>query len=88
MGCCFLLLGRAEVAGQRESLVKVVEGGSGSWVLANVAGPTIAPTPKGGSVSVIRRLLQDRKNTNAHWILGEWGYFCGGQAVNLSQCHE
>lgn len=61
MGCCFPLLGRAEVVGQRESLVKVVEGRSGSWVLANVAGPTIAPTPKGGSVSVIRRLLQDRK---------------------------
>lgn len=61
MGCCFPLLGRAEVAGQRESLVKVVEGRSGSWVLANAAGPTITPTPKGGSVSVIRRLLQDRK---------------------------
>lgn len=70
-------------------MVKVVEGRSaGSWVLANVAGPAIAPTPRGGSVSVIRRVVAIQKNTNAHRILGEWGYFCGGQAVNLSQCHE
>lgn len=39
-----------------------MEGGSaGSWFLANVAGSTIAPTPRGGSVSVIRWLLQYRK---------------------------
>lgn len=66
-----------------------MEGGSaGGWVLAHVAGPTIAPAPRGGSVSVIRRVVAIQKNTNAHRILGEWGYFCGGRAVNLSQCHK
>lgn len=49
-----------------------MEGGTaGSWVLANVAGPAIAPTPRGGSVSVIRRVVAIQKNTNAHRILGE-----------------
>lgn len=47
-----------------------MEGGSaGSWVLANAANPTIAPTPRGGSVSVIRRVVAIQKNTNAHRIL-------------------
>lgn len=58
MGCCFPLLGRAEVAGQKESLVKVVEGGSAdSWVLVLL----LHQLPEVGLFLSLGGLLQYRK---------------------------